>query len=80
MIWVIISVQISSFVLPLDIIHNHADVCVNRITLFRTLLKNPVNGPVGYFWTPEHHGIKYQVLNYLNRLSDPGDFLIALTD
>ncbi len=36
------------------------DTCIT-LTLFRTLLKNPVNGPVGYFWTPEHHGMKYQV-------------------
>ena len=23
-----------------------------QLTLFRTLLKNPLNVPVGYFWTP----------------------------
>ncbi len=38
-------------------------MCVKSaiLTLFRTLPKNPVNGPVGYFWTPEHHEEKYQV-------------------
>ncbi len=29
------------------------------LTLFGTLPKNPVNGPVGYFWTPEHYEKKY---------------------
>ncbi len=46
--------------------YNHFKVCVvlthglmkfagpfGILTLFRTLHKNPVNGPVGYFWTPD---------------------------
>ena len=51
--------------------------CTNMIpvlTLFRTLLKNPVNGHVGYFWIPEHHGIKsrmsYPVVTQYSKLGE----------
>ncbi len=36
---------------------------VGKLTLFRTLNKNPINGPVGYFWTPEHYQKK--ILSYV---------------
>ncbi len=60
--------------LSIKLLHNHSPllevhsdflsdttkfISFSFILTFRTLLKNPVNGPVGYFWTQEHLEKKY---------------------